>query len=245
MNNPSKNVSKVLNRVEQVAQTLIPANYYFIDLIQTYSRDFPVKKAKTITKSHGDGLQIILTEQLAIWDTISSKLQSLISKYLELLWAIQVRIREYPEQCCRKHGIPVVVLRCRQIGGPAGHGKKQWNIRDWFPILMQTSKALGLIPSYLGAQDLIQLIPADSVSQIIVNLMHGSDTREGLTTFNLINPKLVKRSDLVLGVKQILGVSKEAKLRNWLVEVKKHDALSGDELKKFSALKLLGGFFNG
>ena len=137
------------------------------------------------------------------------------------------------------------MLRCRQIGGPAGHGKKQWNIRDWFPILMQTSKALGLIPSYLGAQDLIQLIPADSVSQIIVNLMHGSDTREGLTTFNLINPKLVKRSDLVLGVKQILGVSKEAKLRNWLVEVKKHDALSRDELKKFSALKLLGGFFNG
>ena len=93
MNNPSKNVSKVLNRVEQVAQTLIPANYYFIDLIQTYSRDFPVKKAKTITKSHGDGLQIILTEQLAIWDTISSKLQSLISKYLELYVSIALRLK--------------------------------------------------------------------------------------------------------------------------------------------------------
>lgn len=108
---------------------------------------------------------------------------------------------------------------------------------------MRTSKALGLIPSDLGARDIIQWIPADSASQIILELMHGSDTREGLKTFILINPNLVKWSDLVPGVKKILGVSKEATLQNWFVEVKKHDAMSRDELKKFPALMLLGGFF--
>ncbi|KAF7896788.1 uncharacterized protein EAF01_009191 [Botrytis porri] len=57
----------------------------------------------------------------------------------------------------KNHGIPVdVLLRCGQIGGPAGDGKKQWNAQDWFPALLQSSKALGLIPSNLGAQDLVQ-----------------------------------------------------------------------------------------
>lgn len=116
----------------------------------------------------------------------------------------------------KKHGISVDVLRCEHIGGPAGAGKKQWNARDWFPILLQTFKALGLVPSDLGAQDIIQWIPADSVSQITVELMHGSDAVQGLTTFNLINPRFVKWSKLVPGVKQILGVAKEVSLQDWL-----------------------------
>ncbi|TGO17726.1 hypothetical protein BTUL_0015g00620 [Botrytis tulipae] len=72
--------------------------------------------------------------------------------------------------------------------------------------------------------------------------MHGSDTREGLKTFNLINPRLVKWSNFVPGVKQLLGVSKEVSLQSWLTELKKHDTTSRDELQKFPALKLLGLF---
>ncbi|TGO55339.1 hypothetical protein BCON_0093g00110 [Botryotinia convoluta] len=56
-----KDVSKALGRVEQISLTFIPANNYLEDLIQTYSRNFLVEKAKTIIKSHGDGLQVILT----------------------------------------------------------------------------------------------------------------------------------------------------------------------------------------
>ncbi|KAI9642462.1 hypothetical protein NHQ30_009267 [Ciborinia camelliae] len=139
-----------------------------------------------------------------------------------------------------KYGISVDILRCGQFGGPAGHGKKLWNSRDWFPILMQTSKALGLIPNDLGAQDLVRWIPVDTVAQIIIDLMHGSGTREGLTTFNLINPAFAKWTDLLLSVKKVLGVTKEASLQDWLVELKTHDVTSRDELEKFPALKLLG-----
>ncbi|KAF7877139.1 hypothetical protein EAF04_000825 [Stromatinia cepivora] len=140
----------------------------------------------------------------------------------------------------KQYGISVDILRCGQLSGPLGDGKRKWNSRDWFPILMQTSKALGLTPSDLGAQNLVQWIPIDSVSQIIIELMHGSDTREGLTTFNLINPAVVNWSDLLPTVREVLGVTKEASLQDWLKELKKHDATSRDELEKFPALKLLG-----
>ncbi|KAJ8058964.1 hypothetical protein OCU04_011948 [Sclerotinia nivalis] len=136
-------------------------------------------------------------------------------------------------------GISVDILRCGQLSGPVGDGKKKWNTRDWFPILMQTSKALGLIPSDFGAQNLVQWIPIDSVSQIIIELMHGSGTREGLTTFNLINPAFANWTDLLPTVKDVLEVTKEASLQDWLKELKKHDAKSRDELEKFPALKLL------
>ncbi|KAF7934753.1 uncharacterized protein EAE98_002798 [Botrytis deweyae] len=366
-----KDVSKKLDRVEQISQTLLPANNNLEDLIQTYSSNFPVKKAITIIKSHGDGFQVILTgstgylgyyflkaliadskvARIVCFDRSEAekdfiaefgdldgaqKVQfvktsfgeprfglepAIYQNFLETIdvilhnaWSVDFNlpiesfekvhvagVRNFIDWSLlspRKvtiqfmsslgslaswpsfrpktpvsehiftdsnlpmlgygqfkfiaenilnnapeiHGISVDVLRCGQIGGPSGDGKKQWNARDWFPILLQTSKALGLVPSDLGAQDLIQWIPADNVSQIIVELMHGSDTREGLTTFNLINPKFVKWSDLVLGVKQILGVTKEVSLRNWLIELKKHDATSRDDLEKFPALKLLGFF---
>ncbi|KAF7885606.1 uncharacterized protein EAF02_004115 [Botrytis sinoallii] len=366
-----KDVSKVLGRVEEISQTLIPANNYLGDLIQTYSSNFPVKKAKTIIKSHGDGLQVILTGftgylgyyflKALIADSKVTKIicfnrseaekdfiaefgdldgaqkvqfvktsfgeprfglePAIYQTFLETIdvilhnaWSVDFNLpiesfekvhiagvrnfidwsllsprkvtiqfmsslgslASWPSfrpktpvsehiftdsnlpmlgygqskfiaenilnNAAEIHGISVDVLRCGQIGGPAGDGKKQWNARDWFPILLQTSKALGLVPSDLGAQNLIQWIPADSLSQIIVELMHGSDTREGLTTFNLTNPKFVKWSDLVLGAKQILGVTKEVSLQNWLIELKKHDATSSDDLEKFPALKLLGFF---
>lgn len=141
-----------------------------------------------------------------------------------------------------EHGISIDILRCGQIGGSAGDGKKLWNPRDWFPILVQTSKALGLLPSDLGAQNLVQWIPADSVSQIIVELMHGSGTREGLTTFNIINPAVAIWTELLPSVKQVIDVSKEVSLRDWLTELKKHDATTKEELQRFPALKLLGFF---
>ncbi|TGO36029.1 hypothetical protein BHYA_0137g00100 [Botrytis hyacinthi] len=349
-----EDVSKVLDRVEQISQTLIPANNYLQDLIKTYSSNFPVKKAKAIIKSHGNGLHIILTGFTGylgyyllkaliadikvvrivcfnLWEAEkdfiaefgdldgAQKVQfvktsfgdprfslepAIYQKFLETIYVIlhnvwsvdfnlpiesfeKVHIAgvrnfiDWPLLSPRKvtiqfmiseqiftdvnlpmlgyghskfiaenilnnaaeeHGISVDVLRCGQIGGPSSDGKKQRNARDWFTILLQTSKALGLIPSDLRAQDLVQWIPADSVSQIIVELMNGSDTREGLTIFNLINPKIVKWSNLVPGVKQILGVAKEVSLQNWLRELKKHDATSRDEVKKFPALKLLGFF---
>ncbi|APA08871.1 hypothetical protein sscle_04g036410 [Sclerotinia sclerotiorum 1980 UF-70] len=142
----------------------------------------------------------------------------------------------------KQRGISIDILRCGQLSGPVGDGKKKWNTRDWFPILMQTSKALGLIPSNLGAQNLVQWIPIDSVSQIIIELMQGSGTREGSTTFNLINPASAYWTDLLPTVKDVLEVTKEVSLKDWLKELKKHDDKSREELEKFPALKLLNFF---
>ncbi|TGO63494.1 hypothetical protein BOTNAR_0099g00210 [Botryotinia narcissicola] len=328
-----EDVSKVLD------PTLGPANNYLEDLIQTYSINFPFKKAKTIIKSHDDGLQVILTgstgylgyyflkaliadskvariicfnrseaekdfvaefgnlddaqkfqfvkasfdePRFGLEPAIHQSFLESIDVILHNAWAVDFNLpiesfekvhivgvrncidwsllsprkvtiqfmsslgslASWPsfrpktpvsEQAAEIHGISVDVLRCGQIGGPAVDGKKQWDAWDWFPILLQTSKALELVPSDLGSQDLVQWIPADIVTQIIVELMHGSDMREGLTTFNLVNPRFAKWSDLVPGVKQLLGVAKEVSL-----ELKKHDATSKYELQNFPALKLLG-----
>lgn len=52
----------------------------------------------------------------------------------------------------RKAGVQTTILRVGQIAGPTTE-KGQWNIQEWVPTIVATSKEMGLVPDRLGATD--------------------------------------------------------------------------------------------
>ncbi|KAF5867965.1 putative nrps-like enzyme protein [Botrytis fragariae] len=271
------------SRVEQTSQTLVPAKNYLEDLIQTYSRCFPVRKAKTIIKSHGDGLGVILTGSTSYLGYYLLKALIADSKVARIVrlnrseadkdfsagfgdldgaQKVQFVKASFGEP---RFGLePAIHRSCPEIINAILHNT--WSVDFNLRIesfekvhiagvrnfidrsLLSPRKVTIQFVSLLGSlANWPPFRPKKSVSEQIITssnlpMLGYGDTREGLTTFNPIKPSFVKWSDLVLGVKQILGVTKEVSLQNWLKEREKHDATSRDEVKKFPALKLLGFF---
>ncbi|KAL8732298.1 MAG: hypothetical protein Q9166_002870 [cf. Caloplaca sp. 2 TL-2023] len=75
-------------------------------------------------------------------------------------------------------GIPTTVVRVGQVAGPiTTHGIGDcWNKHEWLPCLVASSKHLGKIPRSIGPNDVIDWIPVDVLSHVLVELMGVSST---------------------------------------------------------------------
>lgn len=142
----------------------------------------------------------------------------------------------------RERGISATVLRSGQIAGPVGEEHGIWNKGEWFPSLMQTSKALGLVPATLGSGNVVDWIPVDVQASIIVDAIHSA-VKNGPTdharAYNMVNPEHVLYTSLLKAIEQGLGGPKPVSLQDWVDALKKHDATSREELEKFPGLKLV------
>ena len=70
-------------------------------------------------------------------------------------------------------GIPATICRVGQVAGPVniqGEGGC-WNKQEWLPSLIASSKHLGKLPESLGPNDVIDWIPVDVLSKVLVELM--------------------------------------------------------------------------
>lgn len=149
------------------------------------------------------------------------------------------------DMVARERGISATVLRSGQIAGPVGeeeHG--MWNKAEWFPSIMQTSKNLGLVPADLGNSNVVDWVPVDTQAGLIVDAIHSAINHGPLgfaQAFNLVNPAQADYADLVPAIQKGLGNDdpKPVPFKEWIEELKKHDASSTDELAKFTGLKLL------
>ncbi len=98
-------------------------------------------------------------------------------------------------------GLPAAVLRVGQIAGPVTCGGI-WPVREWFPTMLRASMRLGALPRALGPQNLIDWIPVDILSQVIVEIVeHVTERlpdRKNLppVVYNVINPATVPFSAL-------------------------------------------------
>lgn len=68
-------------------------------------------------------------------------------------------------------GFTSSVLRVGQIAGPVLSTAGIWNLQEWFPSLLASSKHLGLLPNSLGTMNNISWVPVDILARIIVQLL--------------------------------------------------------------------------
>ncbi|KAF3405471.1 Iterative polyketide synthase [Talaromyces pinophilus] len=106
-------------------------------------------------------------------------------------------------------GLTSSVMRVGQIAGPVLSTAGIWNVQEWFPSLLASSKHLGLLPNSLGTMNSINWVPVDILARIIVQLLdhiHDNEARpSALQVYNLVNPKTVSWSALLDTVQNGLG----------------------------------------
>ena len=133
-------------------------------------------------------------------------------------------------------GVKVDILRLGQVAGPIAPDGGCWNRSEWFPSLIQTSKAMGCVPDALMDVD---WIPADVLARIILDLAHRD--HEGFQTYNLINPHNREWQTLVPSIQKVLG-GEMVSLREWIDRLKAVDGNDKAEVAMKPALKILDWF---
>jgi thioester reductase-like protein len=140
-----------------------------------------------------------------------------------------------------RSGVLSSILRSGQIAGPVASDRGQWNLAEWLPSLIKTSKSLGRVPDTIGYFTDVDWIPVDVLSQIVLDLVHSDySSREG-HVFNLVNPQTVKWTTLVPTVQRHLGVE-PVSFAAWIDLLRKSDAQDPTELEAKPALKILDWF---
>lgn len=133
-------------------------------------------------------------------------------------------------------GVKVDILRLGQVAGPIAPDSGCWNRNEWFPSLVQTSKAMGCVPDQLMDVD---WIPADVLARIILDLAHKD--HEGIQTYNLINPHSRDWKTLVPSIQKRIG-GRVVPLKEWIDRLKAVDGNDKVEVAEKPALKILDWF---
>ncbi|ROW05088.1 hypothetical protein VSDG_00583 [Cytospora chrysosperma] len=107
---------------------------------------------------------------------------------------------------CAKAGRPcaAAVLRVGQVSGPwAGEGA--WNIWEWLPSIVVSSKYLGAAPDSLGQR--VDWIPVDELAKITSELVDAVEKErvnvEKTPVYNIVNPWVTSWDQLLPAVKRV------------------------------------------
>jgi thioester reductase-like protein len=131
------------------------------------------------------------------------------------------------------------IMRVGQVAGPVQKGGC-WNRAEWFPSLIQTSKALGMIPATLPD---VNWIPVDILADIVVDIIHSPDA-ESPATFSLVNPKPVPWASLVPTVQSWFGTGKVTvvPLHEWITALRSVDMGDANAVKAAPSKKIVDFF---
>jgi thioester reductase-like protein len=118
------------------------------------------------------------------------------------------------EAYSKSSGFTSSFMRVGQIAGPVLSTAGVWNVQEWFPSMLASSKYLGLLPDSLGTMDVINWIPVDVLARIIVQLLGttydgsfdaATGNNNSFLVYNLVNPKAVPWSALLNTVQASFG----------------------------------------
>jgi thioester reductase-like protein len=144
------------------------------------------------------------------------------------------------QEAATQSGVNVGILRVGQIAGSTTTKGTVWNPAEYLPSLIQSSLALGRVPESLpGAVD---WTPVDTLAQIIVDIVHGTQDTDKLQIFNLINPRTTSWKDLLPALQQhrstvtpLLPIS----FADWTKMLHRVDVNNEQELAAIPAAKLI------
>ena len=161
----------------------------------------------------------------------------------------------------RVAGVNCAICRVGQIAGPVAQNGI-WNRNEWLPSPIASSKYLGKLPASLGPLNLVDWIPVDLLSKIILDLLFNTSselsdicqssngtclqksTVEPISTavFHAVNSFMVSWTDLVPAVQTVMGETlKIVTLVEW-VDILKSSLEGTKDIKPNPAVKLLDFF---
>ncbi|KAI1422530.1 hypothetical protein F5Y12DRAFT_717225 [Xylaria sp. FL1777] len=96
------------------------------------------------------------------------------------------------------------ILRVGQIAGPL-HGTGVWNVWEWAPSLVLSSKFLGVAPESIGTAAM-DWIPVDVLGQIVSELADDVARRDAgaAVVYNVLNPESTSWEELLPAVKEVV-----------------------------------------
>ncbi|KAI8635594.1 acetyl-CoA synthetase-like protein [Xylariaceae sp. FL1651] len=115
------------------------------------------------------------------------------------------------------------ILRVGQVAGPL-QGPGTWNVWEWAPSMILSSKYLGAAPESIGAAS-VDWIPVDELGKIISELVDDVARREngGGVVYNVLNPTSTPWKELLPAVKEVIPETLPA--AEWIARLEKsHDA---------------------
>ncbi|KAH8110860.1 acetyl-CoA synthetase-like protein [Phellopilus nigrolimitatus] len=111
--------------------------------------------------------------------------------YAESKWVSEHIIQIASE----KTPLSATVVRCGQMtGGPSG----AWNTHEWFPSLIKSSIALGMLPD---ANGVVSWLTAHDAGGAVVDMLHAHDF-----TVNLVHPRPVPWSTVISAFSDVLSL---------------------------------------
>ncbi|KAJ6092951.1 hypothetical protein N7486_008240 [Penicillium sp. IBT 16267x] len=147
-------------------------------------------------------------------------------------------------EASRRSGIPTSVHRVGQIAGPTTV-RGQWNPHEWLPTIIATSKAMGKIPSRLGAMP-VDWVPVDTLSSIMIDIVHTRHRDQSEfphAVFHLTNYKTASWSLLIPAIQQKYNLE-PVEFAAWVAELESIRSPSSAQVAEKPALKLLS-FYQG
>lgn len=129
-------------------------------------------------------------------------------------------------KAAEQHRIPVTIFRIGQIAGSIAEDGPVWNSQEWLPTLIKASKQLGILPSELGAGNMVDWVPVDVLASAVVEAacswLRDPYPSAAALVYHGANPLPVPWSDFLPALKGVLGQeTKTMPYANWLLELKK------------------------
>ena len=135
--------------------------------------------------------------------------------------------------------VPVSILRLGQIAGPV-ESSGIWNVKEWVPALIRTSKQLQLVPNELPE---VNWVPVDIVARVIVEVLHSAPP-DSIEVMNIVNPYPVEWKSLVPAVQGWFENEniQAVPLRDWIKAVQSVDLNDARQVDAAPAAKILDFF---
>ncbi|KAI1121295.1 male sterility protein-domain-containing protein [Nemania abortiva] len=135
----------------------------------------------------------------------------------------------------------VSIVRVGQMAGPIA-SPGSWNASEWLPMLVNTSKALGILPKSLGVSDDIDWVPIDVVAEVFMDVLRhelGSSSRGRCQVYHISNPHKTTWGALLPATCQILGSNIGlVPFHEWVHKLQQQGSREYD-VNKLPALKIL------
>ncbi|KAI5362759.1 Putative fatty acyl-coenzyme A reductase, NAD-binding domain, NAD(P)-binding domain superfamily [Septoria linicola] len=154
-------------------------------------------------------------------------------------------------EATRSSGATTAVCRVGQVAGPVENGTNGvWPKQEWLPSMITSSKFLGCLPKTLGPANVLDWVPVDELSTIIVELLLNSQPAGSLRFHHVTNPNTAQWQTLLPTVQQALQDSKESHeldlvdLPDWVERLERSAGADMSSLDQNPAVKLLPFFQN-
>jgi len=154
------------------------------------------------------------SDNFTVPEAVPDDFSTISGGYSQSKYVAERMVQEYADST----SLPAAVLRLGQLAGPV-RSAGVWPHREWFPTLLRASKHIGALPASLGHQNVIDWVPLDIASQIIVELADyvlefNSHDAGRFLLFNIVNPRPVPWSCVLAHLGDVARASTES--QHWV-----------------------------